>query len=354
MNILIFNWRDLAHPEAGGAEVYVHSIAREWLAVGHAVSIFSAAVPGKPPREMASGVEVIRRGGKLGVYREARQFWQKEGTNQFDLVVDSVNTRPFLSPSFVDQVPVVAIVYQTAADVWDYETPWPVSWLGRHLLEPRWLRKYRYTPVVTISNSSRQALDVEGLRNVTVIPVGWNPPLWSIEETKEQSPTLLFVGRLSKNKRPQDAVRAFEIVRRSVPDCRLWIVGDGPEANRLHRRLPPGVLLLGKVSDVEKYQRMARAHALISTSVREGWGLVITEAAAMGTPSFAYNVPGLRDSVSAAKGILTDPEPSALAANIISVLTGKSVMPVPSSRGTITWPEVARRIIEFGIDGRVA
>ena len=36
---------------------------------------------------------------------------------------------------------------------------------------------------------------------------------------------------------------------------------------------------------------------LLVPAVREGWGLVVTEANAMGTPAVAYNVPGLRDSV---------------------------------------------------------
>jgi glycosyltransferase involved in cell wall biosynthesis len=42
---------------------------------------------------------------------------------------------------------------------------------------------------------------------------------------------------------------------------------------------------------------MSRAHVLLVPGVREGWGLVVSEANAMGTPAVAYDVPGLRDSV---------------------------------------------------------
>ncbi len=59
----------------------------------------------------------------------------------------------------------------------------------------------------------------------------------------------------------------------------------------------PGVTFLGHVSEEEKRERLARAHALVATSVREGWGLVVTEAAASGTVSIGYDVPGLRDSI---------------------------------------------------------
>ena len=175
LRILAYNWRDLAHPRAGGAEVYLQSVAHEWVRCGHEVTIFCAAVDGRPARELADGVEIIRRGGRLGVYREARRYWRRDGEGQYDLVVDCVNTRPFLSPRFVRSVPVVAVIHQVAREIWRYETPWPISILGRYLLEPAWLRAYRDVPVVTVSESSRESLADYGLRRVTVVPEGWVP-----------------------------------------------------------------------------------------------------------------------------------------------------------------------------------
>jgi O-antigen/teichoic acid export membrane protein len=175
LRILAYNWRDLAHPRAGGAEVYVHSVAREWVKRGHEVTIFCASVDDRPARERTDGVEIIRRGGRLGVYREARRYWRREGDGQFDLVVDCVNTRPFLCPRFVGDVPIVAVVHQVAREIWRYETCWPISVLGRYLLEPAWLRAYRDVPVVTVSESSRESLAKYGLRRVTVVPEGWVP-----------------------------------------------------------------------------------------------------------------------------------------------------------------------------------
>jgi hypothetical protein len=175
LRILAYNWRDLAHPRAGGAEVYLQSVAREWVRCGHEVTIFCAAVDDRPARELADGVEIIRRGGRLSVYREAKRYWRHQGEDQYDLVVDCVNTRPFLCPRFVGDVPVVAVVHQVAKEIWRYETPWPISFLGRYLLEPAWLRAYRDVPVVTVSESSRESLTEYGLRRVTVVPEGWVP-----------------------------------------------------------------------------------------------------------------------------------------------------------------------------------
>jgi glycosyltransferase involved in cell wall biosynthesis len=60
---------------------------------------------------------------------------------------------------------------------------------------------------------------------------------------------------------------------------------------------------------------------LISCAVREGWGLTITEAARLGTPSVAYDVPGLRDSILPGRtGTLTDQKPNELAAEIRRLL----------------------------------
>ena len=61
--------------------------------------------------------------------------------------------------------------------------------------------------------------------------------------------------------------------------------------------LPPGAELLGRLSRRELYERMARAHCLLVPSVREGWGLVVVEANAVGTPAVGYDVRGIRDSI---------------------------------------------------------
>jgi glycosyltransferase involved in cell wall biosynthesis/O-antigen/teichoic acid export membrane protein len=344
--ILAYNWRYLGHSRAGGAEVYLHSVAREWAEDGHQVTVFSAAVPGKPAEELIDGVRVIRRGGRVGVYRAARRYWQREAAGQYDVVLDCVNTRPFLCPRFVRDVPVVALVHQVAREVWHYETPWPVALLGRYLLEPWWLRAYRDVPVVTVSASSRESLADYGLRRVTVVPEGWVPAFPPPVE-KEPVPTAVFVGRLSANKRPEHAIRAFGLARRQLPDARLWVIGSGPEEARLRALAGPGVTFLGHVTEDVKRDRMGRAHALVATSVREGWGLVVTEAAATGTVAIGYDVAGLRDSVPASGGTLTRADPESLAAGLVDLLTSVTSGRGPRATPAVVWPwaEVAAAIL---------
>lgn len=346
LRILAYNWRDLAHPRAGGAEVYLQSVAREWVRCGHEVTVFSAAVAGRPAEEFVDGVRVIRRGGRIGVYREARRYWRREGAGRYDLVLDCVNTRPFLCPRFVRDVPVMALIHQVAREVWHYETPWPIAVVGRYLLEPFWLRAYRDVAVVTVSESSRESLAGYGLRRVTVVPEGWVPALPAPVE-KESVPTVVFLGRLSANKRPEHAIRAFGLVRRQLPDAQMWVIGTGPQEARLRKMAGPGVTFLGHVPEEAKRERLGRAHALVATSVREGWGLVVTEAAASGTVAIGYDVAGLRDSIGASGGTLTRADAGSLAAGLVGLLSsmtgGRGPRATPA--GVVPWTEVAAAIL---------
>lgn len=348
MRILIYNWRDLKHPLAGGAEVYTDQVARVWVEQGHQVTLFTSAVEGRSEWDIAAGgYQVIRRGGRHGVYREARQFWEEEGRGHFDLVVDEVNTRPFGCPRWVTDTPVVAVIHQVAREVWFHETLLPVALVGRFWLEQHWLRTYQEVPTVTLSQSSRQSLFQYGLRDVTVVAPGFRPGPESVcRRPRNEVPTFVFVGRLSSNKRPDDALRAFELIRTRVPEARLWVLGAGPMEERLRRRGSENVEFLGHSSEEEKLERMASAHALFVTSVREGWGLVVTEAASVGTPAIGYDVPGLRDSIAASGGLLVHPQPEQLAATVIAELSALlHGTHQAAARGIISWEEVAAAIL---------
>lgn len=320
MRILVLNWKDERHPAAGGAEVFLHAVTDRWASLGHQVRMVVSAVEGAPEQEVRpSGVVVRRAGGRFSVYRAARQYVLKEAAGWADVVLDSINTRPFLTPRWC-QTPCVGLPYQVCREIWFDEMPLPVAVVGRWVLEPLWLRSYRRTAVVTISNSSRDSLRAYGIEDAAVVRIGAHV-LDPGQVDKTSIPTVAFVGRLAANKRPGDALAAFELVRRSLPACQLMIIGDGPLRTSLERSPPEGVSFLGRVTDIEKSRLVASAHVLAVPSRREGWGLVVTEAAALGTPSVAYDVPGLRDSVAASgQGAIVDATPEALAAGLIHQL----------------------------------
>ena len=119
----------------------------------------------------------------------------------------------------------------------------------------------------------------------------------------------------------------------------------------MRRRALPGVTFFGRLPVAERDERVGRSHALLVTSTREGWGLVVDEAAAVGTPTFGYNVGGLADSIPAAGGVLTEPSPEELALAVLQaapVLT--SVESVEPWRGAARgWDEVAVEVLNTAV-----
>ena len=334
MKLLVFNWKDLDHPAAGGAEVFTERILAELVRRGHEVRYFVAAVEGRPDREWRDGYEIIRRGSRLGVYREARKYWHAGGRQWADIVLDEINTRPFLTPRYVEEVPILALVHQLAREIWRYEMPFPASVAGRYYFEAHWLRAYRDVPTITDGPSSARSLEGYGLRNVEPVPMGADP-IHRPDVPKEAVPTVVFLGRLAAMKRPMDAVRAFQRLGERRPDAQMWVMGDGPMKAKLQSLGVDHVDVLGRVSAEEREDRLARAHVLLATSVREGWGLNVSEAAACGTPTIGYAVPGLEDSVPASGGALVPPETGALGDALCRFFDGGLVLEPRIS--TVPW-----------------
>lgn len=355
MRILVCNWKDLAHPRAGGAEVWNDGVTRAWVEAGHEVTLAASAFAGRPAREWRHGVEIVRGGDyRVGVHRHARRLYESRD-GRFDLVVDGINTRPFGAPRWARDSEVVAFIHQVAREVWFHETPLPVALLGRYVLEPRWLRAYATTPMFTVSASTAASVREYGVPDARVIPMGGDLAPRAVAVEKDAIPTFVFVGRLCSMKQPRDAIQAFRLVQRRVPAARLWVIGTGPDERRLRRLAGDGVEVLGRVSATERDDRIARARALLATSVREGWGMVVSEAAALGTTTIAYAVPGLVDSVAATGGVTVPARPEALAEVMTRyALQPLAALPEPTGTGTVPWSEVAAQLLDEGVSHRVA
>ncbi|MGI0015725.1 MAG: glycosyltransferase family 4 protein [Nitrososphaera sp.] len=228
MRILWYNWRDIKNPEAGGAEVFTHEVCKRLHARKKidAITLFTSAFEGALADEVVDGVRIVRRGHKKSVYHHAKEFYQMN-MNDFDMVVDEINTKPFNTPTFVRNKPIIAVIHQLAREFWFYETKFPVNLIGYYIMEKYWLRKYRRIPTITVSNSTKDDLLKLGFEKISIVPEGISCEPLVEPAKKEDVPTLLFVGRLTKAKKPDDALRAFKIIKDAIPAARLWIVGDG-------------------------------------------------------------------------------------------------------------------------------
>src|SRR5262249_28984955 len=175
--------------------------------------------------------------------------------------------------------------------------------------------------------AQRAALRRSGIGpRIAALPLAVDTPAVEELHAKDRDGRLVAVGRLTPSKRYDDAIRALAILRRSVPSATLTIAGEGRDRTRLEQLaaelgLEPAVAFPGRSSEVEKNALLTAADVLVGCSVREGWGLTVTEAARRGTPSVAYDIPGFRDSIAdGATGLLTAAHPAALAASVARML----------------------------------
>src|SRR5215510_5674900 len=190
MRILWYNWRDIKNPEAGGAEVFTHEVCKRLVKLTgiKSITLFAASYHGALSEENVDGVRIVRKGNKYSVYSEAKNFYLHNHEN-FDIVVDEINTKPFNTPSFVHGKPIIALIHQLAREFWFFETQFPINVIGYLFLEKYWLRKYRNIPTMTVSQSTLEDLRQLGFKHIKVVPEGIAfEPLSTLPE-KESRPT---------------------------------------------------------------------------------------------------------------------------------------------------------------------
>jgi glycosyltransferase involved in cell wall biosynthesis len=221
-----------------------------------------------------------------------------------DGLVEIWNGVPFLSPVWA-RGPKITLVHHVHREMWRMVLEERLARVGE-TLESRVLPPlYRRTPIVTLSESSRQEL-ITHMRfkpdQVRVVPPGIDGA-FTPGRKKSERPLVVAVGRLMPSKRFDDLIRIAAEVRKEVPDLELVIVGDGYERPDLEELIisldaSDWVTLAGRVSDAELLRLYRRAWAVASASIAEGWGMTLTEAAACGTPAVATRIAGHSDSVS--------------------------------------------------------
>lgn len=300
--ILIFNWRDMRHAFAGGAEIYIQDMATRWVRQGHHVTLFCGNDRQSPRYEIVDGVEVIRRGGFYLVYAWAFLTYLFRFRGKYDVIVDCCNGIPFFTPLYARE-PVLCLMYHVHQEVFRRSLAAPLAALARFLENGLMPLVYRNTPFITISESSKRDIRALGLGRAGIDIVTPGVDLGRLRSgRKSRIPLVLYVGRLKAYKSVDVLLRAFRILLDRVPDAQLMVVGSGEEdtsLKRLARELKLGgrVTFTGRVSEEAKVGFLQRAWVLVNPSFMEGWGITTIEANACGTPVVAANVPGLRDSV---------------------------------------------------------
>ncbi|HXW86719.1 MAG TPA: glycosyltransferase family 4 protein [Streptosporangiaceae bacterium] len=305
LRVAVVNWRDPWHPSAGGAEQYAWQMAVGLLARGARVWYLTARAPGQSRRERREGVQLVRTGSRLSVYPLVLS-WLAAHRRAFDVVLDCQNGIPFFTPWVLPRrVPVVCVMHHVHDAQFGVHFPPLVAAIGRLLEGPvsRWA--YRRHECVAVSQSTvaamRERLGWTG--PIHVVPNGLTadylrcatPPQPGMPEV----PVLTWVGRLVAHKRVE---RVLDVAGRLGDGAVIEVIGRGAVATSLQseitaRGLAGQVRLRGFLPEAAKRAAVAGSLLHLNTSQGEGWGLCVLEAAALGVPTVAYDVDGLRDAV---------------------------------------------------------
>lgn len=288
MRIVFLAWKDLAHPLAGGSEVLVDRLASGLVERGHHVSLLCGGPVGARP------YQVVDTGGTYDQYLRA-PLHALAAHRHADVVVDVANGMPFFSPLW-HRGPTVCLVNHIHREHWRMWFPRPLAAVGRAVETRLTPALYRHCLFIAVSASTADGLVHQGVDRERIRIVHNGVDHCDRPVAKAPEPLFVAIGRLVPQKRYEILLAAWEHVR-PITGGRLVIAGEGPERRRLERLAGPGVSLPGRVSEVDKHELLAAGWLFLHPSLVEGWGLVIMEAAAHGTPAIGFDVPGVRDSI---------------------------------------------------------
>jgi glycosyltransferase involved in cell wall biosynthesis len=296
-------WRDFDDSEAGGSELHAHRIMSAWAKSGLKINMTTSTAPGAPPFIQRQGYRVTRRVGRYSIFPRTMISGVLGRLGRGDGLVEIWNGMPFLSPLWA-RCPRIVFLHHVHAEMWKMVLPKGLAEMGyavEHNLAPP---VYRRSRIVTLSSSSKEEIVTQlGMSpsQVAVCPPGIEGH-FSPGTARSEAPLVVAVGRLVPVKRFELMIEGLLKLKPRLPELQAVIVGEGYERPMLEDLIRKGkaeswISLPGYVSDDGLVDLYRRAWVVASTSLREGWGMTVTEAAACGTPAVASRISGHQDAV---------------------------------------------------------
>jgi glycosyltransferase involved in cell wall biosynthesis len=344
MRILILNWRDIKHPLAGGAEISTHEHAKRWVKAGHQVIQFSSLAKGEKSSEIIDGVQIIRRGNHYTVHLHAFIYYLRHLRGKIDFIVDEFHFIPFFTVLYTG-VKKMAFIHETAGKIWFKNQIFPINLLG-YILEPLFIKLYGNTSFMTVSESTKNDLMHFGISSKRINVIFNGIKTINSKESKGKDLTLIYLGRLAKDKGIEDVISVYYKIYQIYKNAKLWVVGKEENVGYLQKikekvknlNISQQIVFYDYVSEKEKFELLKKAWIFINPSMKEGWGLTVIEAASQGTPTVAYNVPGLRDSiVNNETGLLAEDKTLEALAKKVNMLLSNRILYNNLSKNALKW-----------------
>lgn len=332
----------------GGVPEFVSHLYEGLKARGHEVKIITqrpSNYKDEPPEDYvlfgvtktfkASGLGTEGSWGMPSDGEEIAEYFDKE---QFDVINFHEPWIPWLawqvqrnSKSVYVATFHANLIDTAAGKVWTSKIWTPI---GRPFLE----KMHLFTATAPVATGGLFSLadmdrpfDRHMVENMRYIPLGVD--LKKFKPVKKRTPlngqgtkTILYLGRVEKRKGSDLLLKAFAELVKQKPEAHLVIAGDGPLAPKLKTYVKfenvPNVHFPGYVTEEEKIHLLQNADlACFPSPYGEGYGIVILEAMATGTPMLAGNNIGYRQAMKGRGRMgLIDPESTVDFTNRLAVM----------------------------------
>ena len=299
MRILWLAHRDPLHPKAGGAERTIFEVTRRLVSGGYEIIIATAGWRGAKEKEDIDGIKVVRLGNSVTLHILLPFFLL---FNRFDVIINDLgHAVPWASASFFCKNNIVFFHHLHARSL-----PGQVNTVLAKIItavEKSYPMLYRGNMFVTESKTSVDDLVGLGIERsmIVKIPPGVDSSIFHPSE-KTPHPSIVYFGGMRRYKRSEECIYVVENLKDKIPGLKLYIVGEGPELGNLldlveTRGMDGTVSFLGRLDYSELGRIVASSWLNIHSSVTEGWGFSILEASSAGTPTAAYEVPGVVETI---------------------------------------------------------
>ena len=307
-------------PLVGGAEMVMSNMATEFLRLGHRPVIVTAQWEHDWPTEVVHReVTVLRlpnpaqRAWGTLRYMMSLSRWLREHSTAIDAVyVSMLKHDAYAALGALHDSPVPVVLRAEGAgesgDCHWHETARfgmrirkrcrsarAVVAPSRAIADEMLKAGFSAETIHGITNGVSIPLPVSGVQRsaARVALAEVNPDL----AVRESAAVVVYTGRLHQAKGLHELIRAWPHVLQSHPDARLWLVGEGPERDRLFQtindlEMRPFVSMPGAFDDVQEVLQAADLYVL--PSYEEGMSIALLEAMAAGIPVVATDIPGNR------------------------------------------------------------
>lgn len=311
MKLLILNYE--YPPLGGGAGVITQNIAEGLAARGHNITVLTTWFSGEEEDSTTENLRIIRLKSKrkvvyksnpiemLSWMNAAKSFLKKHLlTVKYDLSFANFSLpggEVAYSMKLMYNLPYVVMSH-------GHDIPWfmPEQMMWYHALTYQWIRticlqsKRNYVQSQDMKDNIDAFLGKTFSVNNKIIYNGWNSSIFSPDYSQRKSEfTILFPGRLVKQKDPMSFLKAIETIKDKIVDFKVIILGDGPLRKQMElfvskKKLSNFVEFKSWVDKTEMLYNYRSASLTVLPSLNEGMSIATLEALACGQYVIATRV----------------------------------------------------------------